>query len=131
MANDTGFGTSASFKLRKNSAQLASKTRFISAQFEALFGGDLWLENAGHANAMARLLAERMSAVPGIEIIQPVEANEVFARVRPELIKPLQDVADYYLWDEATSTVRWVASWDTTPEDIGEFVQAAIVFSKE
>lgn len=114
---------------RKNSAQLASKMRYIAAQFTALFEGDLWLRNASHANAMAAALVAGMRSVPGIEITQRVEANEVFARVRRELIKPLQDVSDYYLWDEPSAEVRWVTSWDTQEADVAAFVKAAHALS--
>ncbi len=110
---------------RKNAAQLASKMRYISAQFTALFGGDLWLRNASHANAMAERLAGKMGSIAGTDITQPVQANEVFARVPRELIKPLQDVSDYYVWDEESGEVRWVASWDTTPEDVDRFSDRA------
>lgn len=116
---------------RKNSAQLASKMRFISAQFTALFEGDLWLRNASHANTMAALLVAGMRDVPGIEITQVVEANEVFARVRRELIKPLQAVSDHYLWDEESDEVRWVTSWDTQESDVTRFVAAAIAMAGE
>ena len=110
---------------RKNSAQLASKMRYISAQFTALFGGDLWLRNASHANEMALRLADRMQRIPGIEITQAVQANEIFARLPKELIKPLQDITDYYVWDEAADIVRWVASWDTVIDDVEAFSRAA------
>ena len=40
--------------LRKQSMQLASKMRFVSAQLEVLLTDDLWRRAAGHANAMAR-----------------------------------------------------------------------------
>jgi len=112
--------------VRKQSVQLASKMRFIAAQFTALLEGDLWLENARHANGMAASLAERMAAVPGIEILQKVQANEVFARIPAEWIEPLQAVADFYRWEERTPDVRWVTSWDTTDDDIDEFVSAAL-----
>ena len=46
--------------LRKQGMQLASKMRFISAQFDALFTGDLWLKSARHANRMARLLQKEL-----------------------------------------------------------------------
>lgn len=110
---------------RKNSAQLASKMRYISAQFTALYGGDLWLRNASHANAMAVRLAGKMQGISGIEITQAVQANEVFARLPKELIKPLQDVTDYYVWDELAGVVRWVASWDTDSDDVEAFWRAA------
>lgn len=111
--------------IRKQSAQLASKMRFISAQFIALFGGDLWLENAAHANEMARLLAKGLAPVSGVRITQPVEANEVFAVMTPPLAERLRKVADFYAWDERADEHRLVASWDTTLDDVGRFVGAA------
>ena len=64
--------------IRKQSMQLASKMRFLAAQFDALLGGDLWHRNASHANAMARRLADAISAIDGAELAYPVEANGVF-----------------------------------------------------
>jgi threonine aldolase len=111
--------------IRKQSAQLASKMRFISAQFIALFGGDLWLMNAAHANAMARALAAGLASAPGVRITQPVEANEVFVVMAPALAERLREVADFYAWDESADEHRLVASWDTTAEDVERFVAAA------
>ncbi|MDI6900806.1 MAG: low specificity L-threonine aldolase [Anaerosomatales bacterium] len=108
--------------VRKQSAQLASKMRFVSAQFSALFEDGLWLHNASHANAMAALLAREAAGLPGVVITQKVEANEVFARVPAEKIAALQAIADFYVWDERTAEVRWVTSWDTTQEDVRGFV---------
>lgn len=111
--------------VRKQSTQLASKMRFVAAQFSALLSGDLWLRNARHANEMAALLAEGMGALGGVDIFQQVQANEIFARIPAEHVAALQAVADFYVWDESDSSVRWVASWDTTREDIDAFVSAA------
>lgn len=107
--------------IRKQSAQLASKMRFASAQFVALLEGDLWRENALQANRMAALLAERVSAIDGVRVTQPVEANEVFAVLPLAAIAPLQAEFDFYTWEERTGEVRWVTSWDTTPEDVIRF----------
>ncbi|MHB1341407.1 MAG: threonine aldolase family protein [Coriobacteriia bacterium] len=115
--------------VRKSSAQLASKMRFISAQFEALFGGDLWLENAGHANEMARMLADGLCSVPGVTITQAVEANEIFAIFDRDLIAPMQEVADFYLWNEGACEVRLVTSWDTTEDDVRTFVERALALT--
>jgi len=65
--------------VRKQSAQLASKMRYISAQYVALLEDGLWRRNAENANSMAALLAERVRDVPGVRITHAVEANEVFA----------------------------------------------------
>jgi threonine aldolase len=108
---------------RKNAGQLASKMRFVSAQFTALYEGDLWRELASHANAMAERLATGAAAA-GVEIVQERGANEVFARLPRRNVPALQEVADFYVWDEDASVVRWVASFDTTEEDVDRFLAA-------
>jgi threonine aldolase len=114
---------SRNFKyVRKQGMQLASKMRYIAAQFDALLTGDLWLRNAGHANAMARMLAEKVSAIPGVEITQRVQVNGVFAMIPPEIIPELQQEYFFYVWNEQASEVRWMTSWDTTEKDIEGFV---------
>jgi threonine aldolase len=110
--------------VRKLSMQLASKMRFISAQWDALLSGDLWLRNARHSNAMARRLAEGVKDVDGVEILQPVQANAVFARLPNEVSERLQKRYRFYFWDEAAGDVRWMCSFDTTPEDVDGFVAA-------
>jgi threonine aldolase len=109
--------------IRKQGMQLASKMRYIAAQFDALLTDDLWLKNASHANSMARLLAKEVAQIPGIRITQKVEINGVFAIIPPEIIPDLQKEYFFYEWDESTSEVRWMTSWDTTPEDIMGFVK--------
>jgi len=114
-----------SFKyLRKQGMQLASKMRYISAQLDALLRGDLWLRAAEHANAMARRLADGVADVPGVRITQPVEANGVFAILRPEATARLQKDWPFYVWDEATGEVRWMTAWDTAPGDVDAFAAA-------
>ena len=109
---------------RKQAMQLASKMRFVAAQFDALLEDDLWLRSARHANAMARLLAEEAAKVPGVELSRMPQANAVFARLPPERIAPLQAEFPFYVWDETRHEVRWVASFDTTEEDVRAFVGA-------
>lgn len=112
----------ASFKFyRKQGMQLASKMRFISAQFEALFAGDLWLQNARHANRMAQLLKREISKIPQVKIIYNVEANGVFAQVPRKAIAKLQKRYFFYVWNESQSVVRWMCSWDTTADDVKQF----------
>jgi threonine aldolase len=115
-------GLLSAFKyLRKQSMQLASKMRFIAVQFDTLLTDELWKRNARHANEMAQLLAKRTGRIPGIRINRPVEANGVFAVIPPRLIRPLQEQFFFYVWDVLASEVRWMTSWDTTPEDIEKF----------
>jgi threonine aldolase len=110
--------------VRKQSAQLASKMRYISAQFVAMLEGGLWRENAAHANAMAALLAGLVAGVPGVRITQRVQANEIFAELPVEAIPELQAQFDFYRWDERGGEVRWVTSWDTTEDEVRSFASA-------
>ena len=109
--------------IRKQGMQLGSKMRFISAQFNALLSNDLWRRNAKHANRMAGYLEEKVKHIPGIKITQPVEANAVFAILPAESIPELQKQFFFYVWEETTSEVRWMTSFDTTKEDIDRFAQ--------
>jgi threonine aldolase len=107
---------------RKQGTHLPSKMRFISAQFEALLSNDLWRQNAQHANRMAQLLARELAKIPQIKITQKVEANGVFALVPKRYVPLLQKKYFFYVWNEETSEVRFMASFDTTEEDIADFV---------
>ena len=114
----------ANFKFyRKQGMQLASKMRFIAVQFEALFGGDLWLQNARHANQMAQLLKREVSKIAQVKIIYKVEANGVFAQIPRKVISKLQKRYFFYVWNEAQSVVRWMCSWDTTADDVNQFAE--------
>jgi threonine aldolase len=110
--------------LRKQMLQLTSKLRFVAAQFNALLHDDLWRANATHANAMARHLADGAKAVPGIEIVHPVQANAVFARLQPRQIAALQQDWIFHVWDESSHVVRWMTSFDTTEDDVSAFLDA-------
>ena len=108
--------------IRKQGMHLPSKMRFISAQFETLLSGDLWHRSAAHANRMARLLGSELEKVSPITLTQKVEANGVFAVLPKQFIPLLQKKYFFYVWNEAISEVRLMCSFDTTEEDIHEFV---------
>lgn len=108
--------------IRKQSMQLYSKMRFVSAQFLAYFENDLWKQNATHSNRMAKLLETEVKKIPAIQLTQEVEANGVFAIVPPGIIPQLQEKYFFYMWDEHRSEVRWMTSFDTREEDILNFV---------
>ena len=110
--------------VRKQGTHLPSKMRFIAAQFDALLSDGLWLENARHANRMARLLAGELEGVPRIRITQPVESNAVFACLPPEHVARVREQFFFYVWDEATSEVRLMSSFDTTEEDVRQLARA-------
>ena len=109
--------------LRKQGMQLASKMRFISAQFDALFTGDLWLKSARHANRMARLLQKELAKIPEVKVVYKVEANGVFAKIPRAAIGKLQKRYFFYVWNEQQSVVRWMCSFDTTEQDVKDFAR--------
>ncbi len=110
--------------LRKQTLQLASKMRFLAAQFDALLTDELWRQSAEHANAMAARLAGALTDIPGVQITRPVQTNAIFATLPRAATDLLLKRFAFYVWDEANDEVRWMCSWDTTEADIDEFVQA-------
>ena len=113
----------ADFKyIRKQGMHLPSKMRFIAAQFEALLSGDLWRRSAAHANRMAQILASELAKIPRITITQKVEANGVFALVPQKYIALLQKKYFFYVWNDETSEIRLMTSFDTSEQDIAEFI---------
>lgn len=109
---------------RKQMGQLCSKMRFMAVQFEAYLHNDLWRRNAEHSNKMAQLLYQELQQVPQAEVVYPVQVNSVFARLPRNVWTALQNDYFFYDWDEADNVVRWMCSFDTTEEDIHNFVAA-------
>jgi len=107
---------------QKSSMQLASKMRFIAAQFVALLEDDLWLDNARAANRAARALKEAVEPLPYVEIAHPVEANALFVRLPPALIEPLQQESFFWPWDLSLGMVRWMCAFDSDIADVDRFV---------
>ena len=107
--------------LRKQGMQLASKMRFIAAQFEALLTHDLWRKSAEHANRMAKVLEATVVRIPEVRVVWKVEANGVFAQIPRHAIEKIKERYFYYPWIEDENIVRWMCSFDTTEEDIKEF----------
>ena len=108
----------------KQVMQLASKTRFIAAQFEAMLTNELWRSTASKANAMAQRLHKAISAFPQARITKPVQANAVFAEIPRSWYAPLQEHFPFYVWQDSTHEVRLMCSWDTREEDIDNFAAA-------
>jgi threonine aldolase len=109
--------------LRKQGMQLASKMRFIAVQFEALLTNDLWRRSAEHANRMARLLEAELRQIPEVRIVWKVEANGVFAQIPRHAIAKIKGKYFFYPWIEEKCIVRWMCSFDTTDEDVKDFVK--------
>ena len=114
LANDFKF-------YRKQGMQLASKMRYLAAQFEALLQRrPLAQERARTPTAWRKLLKRELSTVPHVKIVYPVEANGVFAQIPSRAIPKLLKRYFFYPWDTEQSIVRWMCSWDTTEDDVEE-----------
>jgi threonine aldolase len=113
-------------RLRKQTLQLASKMRYIAAQFDALLTDELWRANATHSNAMAARLAAAVRELPSLTLTRPVDANVVFATLPSWACRRLQAEFDFYVWDEATGEVRWMCAWDTGEDDVDRFAAAIV-----
>lgn len=110
--------------VRKQSAQLASKLRYLSCQFTAYLTDSLWLKNAAHANRMAKILYDGLKELPGAHFTQKVESNQLFLTMPRPVIDELLKEYFFYFWDEAIHEIRFVTSFDTTEEDIEQLLQS-------
>jgi len=110
--------------VRKQGMQLASKMRFIAAQFEALLTDDLWRRSAEHANKMARVLHQAVRGIPGVKVMYPVEANGVFAQVPRVALDKIRKKYFFYMWIDDENIARWMCSFDTTEDDVKQFAAA-------
>ncbi len=108
----------------KQVIQLASKTRFIAAQFEAMLQNELWRKTATHANKMAELLCSSIGKNRKVKITKPVQANAVFAEIPRSWYEPLQEHYPFYVWKDNIHEVRLMCAWDTKEEEIEQFVVA-------
>ena len=106
---------------RKQTTQLYSKMRFISAQFIPYLKEGIWLDNARRSNAAAQRLATEMKKI-GVELTQKVESNQLFFILPKEITDKLLERYFFYSWDEERDESRLVCSWDTTDKDIDEFI---------
>lgn len=114
----------ANFRRRmKQSGQLASKMRFLSAPWLGFLRDDVWLRHAARANALAARLAAGLTAVPGVRLAHPPEANAVFAYLPAGVAEKLWD-AGWRFYDDVgpVGAVRLMCAWDTTEADVDAFV---------
>jgi threonine aldolase len=109
--------------MRKQSAQLYSKSRFIAAQYIEYFNNDLYLSLAKSANDMAKYLESRIKEIEWIKLSRPVHTNGVFAFMPKSAFEEIVKKHFFYVWDEETYEVRWMCSFNTTKNDIDSFIE--------
>ncbi len=115
--------------VRKQGMHLASKMRYISAQFIAYLDDTVWRKNADHANRMAAILADAMAQNPKVRFVADPQANMIFAEIPKSWNKELLGESPFYILDEATNLIRLVTSFDTSEEDVRGFVDVLSTFS--
>ncbi|MBD1597226.1 low specificity L-threonine aldolase [Pseudomonas typographi] len=103
----------------KQAGQLASKMRFLSAPWVGLLEGDAWLRYGAHANQCARLLAQLIDDVPGVELMFPVQANGVFLHMPARAIEALR-LRGWRFYTFIGGGARFMCSWDTQPARVAE-----------
>jgi len=108
--------------IRKQSAQLYSKMRYIACQYLAYFNNDLWFSNASNANKMAQLLREKLLSIYPFEFTQKTEANILLLKMDKILTTNLQKEHFFYVWNEENNEIRFVTSWNTTEQDIDNLI---------
>jgi len=108
----------------KQAGQLASKMRFLAAQWLGLIPNGKWLVYAQHANTMAAQLATGLAAIPQVELLFPCEANAVFARIPTSAVEGLYKLGWRFYTDVGPGGgARFMCSWDTTQDDVDTFLQ--------
>ncbi|MBP9743557.1 MAG: aminotransferase class I/II-fold pyridoxal phosphate-dependent enzyme [Burkholderiales bacterium] len=111
--------------IHKQSLQLNSKMRFMSAQFIPYLKDKLWFKYANQANQMCQKLAKAISKLDEIKIAYPVETNQLFVHLPQKIIEATQPIYPYYIWEPSTNMARLVTSFDTTDDDINGFISLA------
>jgi len=123
---------------RKRSGHLLSKGRFFGAQILGWLSDGHWLDLARHANRQATALAKRLAAIPGVSLVWPVQANEVFVVMPRQVAEQLRkEGAEFYEWyvdampggqeigcDEAF--IRLVCSFATTDAEVEALVSRTL-----
>jgi threonine aldolase len=113
--------------LRKRAGHLFSKMRFLSAQLLAYVSDDVWRRNAARANATAARLVAGLEDLPGVALLHPLQANEIFIRLPKQVNEALR--ADGFLFhpwgDPQDGVVRLVTAFSTKDADVDRFVACA------
>jgi len=108
---------------RKQGMQLYSKMRYVSAQFIPYLENKIWLENAAHANNMAKKLADGLEA-RGFKSAYPINSNGVFIKLPKAIIERILEKFEFYIWDEEKDMVRFMCSFSTQEKDVNDLLRS-------
>ena len=125
-----GVASDRSGFIRKQSTQLPSKMRYTAAQFVEALTGNFWIETASHANKMAMRLYDALAHIDSLQISSPA-VNSLYPILPVAVKERLQAWNFFWDWDISRSQVRWMTSWDTSPEDVDAFAAGVLAAFSE
>lgn len=125
-----GVASDRSGFIRKQSTQLPSKMRYTAAQFVEALTDNLWIETASHANKMAMRLYNALAHIESLQISSPA-VNSLYPILPVAVKERLQAWNFFWDWDLSRSQVRWMTSWDTSPEDVDAFAAGVLAAFSE
>jgi len=95
--------------------------RSLAAPWAGMLESGVLLDNARHANSMARLLAQLLTRIEGIRLVHPVEGNAVFVQLPEALIDALHDAGWHFYTFIGSGHARFMCSWQTRETEVREF----------
>jgi threonine aldolase len=125
-----GVASDRSGFIRKQSTQLPSKMRYTAAQFVEALTDNFWIETASHANKMAMRLYDALAHIDSLQISSPA-VNSLYPILPVAVKERLQAWNFFWDWDVPRSQVRWMTSWDTSPEDVDAFAAGVLAAFSE
>ena len=117
---DEALATAIPYRMKRG-GQVLSKARFVSAQLERYLADGRWLERARRANALAADLAARLTAIPGVSLVAPVQVNMLFLRM-PEAAVAALDQGPFHYY-KLGRDVRLVCRADQEREGVDALVE--------
>ena len=126
----SGVASDRSGFIRKQSTQLPSKMRYTAAQFVEALTNNFWIETASHANKMAMRLYDALAHIDSLQISSPA-VNSLYPILPVAVKERLQAWNFFWDWDVSRSQVRWMTSWDTSPEDVDAFAAGVLAAFSE
>lgn len=113
------------FTLVKQHGALMAKGRLLGVQFDALFTDGLYERISRHAIQLAMQLKQGFTA-KGYRLFLDSPTNQQFFVLPNEVMDRLAQTSTFEVWGvrgEKETTVRFVTSWATKPEDVEALIK--------
>ena len=107
----------------RRAGQVWSKMRFASAQLMAYAEDGLWLNLAQASNAAAARIVAGIAGLPGLRLVAPVEANEIFLEISGAVMDGLEREG-FQFYRRSSSLARFVCRFDLTDAEADALVAA-------